>query len=141
VRIAQGAIMAELLRSARIDRMVEQVALDRAAAYSPVQFLEDLRRGIWSELNSPGTAIDIYRRNVQRSYLDAIDDRLNGTVRPSAEARALLGGELRALDRQLQTVLPRVTDEASRRHLQDARIQIERILDPGSTGRPAGGVQ
>jgi hypothetical protein len=140
-RTAQLAIMAELLQNRRLDRMAEQAALGGAGAYTPVQFLGDLRKGVWSELDTPAVAIDIYRRNVHRSYLDTIDERLNGTVRLSAEVRALLGGELRALDRQLETALPRVTDEASRRHLQDARIQIGRILDPGSTGPRAGSVR
>jgi len=141
VRAAQHAIMAELIQIRRIDRMVEQVALDGPISYAPVQFLGDLRKGVWSELDEPGTAIDIYRRNVQRSYLNVVDDRLNGTVKPSDEVRSLLGGELRALDRQLQTALPGVTDEASRRHVQDSRDQIARILDPPSMRRAGGGTQ
>jgi uncharacterized protein DUF4953 len=130
VRTAQDSIMATLLQNARLDRMVEQGALDGPVAYPPVRFLGDLRTGVWSELTTPATTIDIYRRNVQRSYLDTIDDRLNGTVEPSAEVRSLLGGELRALDRQLETALPGVTDEASRRHLLDSRGQIARMIDP-----------
>lgn len=135
VRTAQNSIMAALLQNARLDRMVEQVALDGPVAYDPMKFLGALRKGVWSELGRPGTAIDIYRRNVQRSYLATIDDRLNGTAEPSAEVRSLLGGELRALDRQLQTTLPGVTDEASRRHLQDSRSQIARIMEPRANPR------
>jgi hypothetical protein len=140
-RTAQLAVMAELVQNRRLDRMAEQAALDGPNAYAPVQFLDDLRKGLWSELGTPTATVDIYRRNVQRSYLETIDDRLNGAVEPSAEARSLLRGELRALSQEIEAALSRGTDEATRRHLQDARIQIERILDPGSTGRPAGGVR
>jgi len=44
--------------------------------------------------------------------------------------RALLRGELRALDGAIQKALPLVTDEVSRRHLVDARDQIAQTLDP-----------
>jgi hypothetical protein len=130
VRTAQNSILSGLLQSARLDRMVEQSALDTAIAYTPIQFLSDLRQGVWAELAKPGTAIGIYRRNLHRSYLDTIDTRLNGNVAPSDEVRALLRGELRALDAQIQKALPAVTDEVSRRHLQDARDQVATILDP-----------
>ena len=44
--------------------------------------------------------------------------------------RALLRGELRALDADIRKALPLVTDEVSRRHLLDARDQIAQTLDP-----------
>ena len=130
IRTAQNAIMNNLLQAARLDRMVEQAALDGAAAYTPVQFLTELRKGVWAELAKPGTVIDIYRRNLHRSYLGTVDDRLNGTTEPSDELRALLRGELRALDVELQSALAGATDVATRRHIQDSRDQITTILDP-----------
>jgi hypothetical protein len=130
VRTAQNSIMGNLLQAARIDRMVEQAALDGPTAYQPVQFLAELRKGVWAELAKPGTTIDIYRRNLQRSFLGTIDDRLNGNTEPSDEVRALLRGELRALDVEIQAGMAGTTDTATRRHLQDARDQIAMILDP-----------
>jgi uncharacterized protein DUF4953/uncharacterized protein DUF5117/uncharacterized protein DUF5118 len=130
VRTAQNSIMNSLLQAARIDRMVEQAALDGAIAYPPVQFLTELRKGVWAELAKPGAAIDIYRRNLQRAYLGTIDDRLNGNTEPSDEVRALLRGELRALDVELQGATAGTTDVSTKRHLQDSRDQIAAILDP-----------
>ena len=82
VRNAQNSVMNSLLQTERIERLVEQAALDGSAAYRPVQFLADLRRGIWSELATPARPIDPYRRNTQRVYLDTIDNRLNGNAPP-----------------------------------------------------------
>ena len=142
VRTAQNSILNGLLQAARLDRMVEQGALDGAVAYPPIQFLTDLRNGVWAELAKPATPITVYRRNLHRSYLDAVDDRLNGTTAPSDEVRALLRGELRALDAQIRRTLPAVTDEVSKRHLMDARDQITMSLDPRAmrtrTPPPAG---
>ena len=145
IRTAQNGMMNGLLQSARLDRMVEQAALDGAAAYSPIEFLTELRKGVWSELANPAQPIIIYRRNLQRSYLDTIDTRLNGTTAPSDEVRALLKGELRALDGELTTAISRVTDDLTKRHLQDCKDQIAIILDPramrdrGGAAAAAGG--
>jgi hypothetical protein len=129
VRTAQTSLLNSLLQASRLDRLVEQSAIN-ANAYSPLQLLSDLRAGLWSELKTPAQPTDIYRRNVQRAYLDTIDNRLNGGAPPSDEIRALLKGELRALDQQIAAALPSVTDVASRRHLQDARDTIAATLDP-----------
>jgi hypothetical protein len=129
VRTAQNSLMNSLLQNSRLDRMVEQAALD-PAAYSPLQFLTDLRAGIWRELATPARPIDLYRRNVQRVYLDTIDNRLNGGAVPSDEVRALLRGELRAVDQQVARALPAAADAMTRRHLQDVRETIANTLDP-----------
>jgi hypothetical protein len=130
VRTAQNSVMNSLLQSARIERLIEQAATDGSAAYAPVQFLADVRAGIWSELKNPSSAIDAYRRNTQRIYLDTIDNRLNGNVEPSAEVRALLKGELRTLRGQLVAAIPATNDRATRLHLEDSRDAIDEILDP-----------
>jgi hypothetical protein len=69
VRTAQTAILTSLLQNQRIDRMTEQSTLDPTVAYTPLQFLTDVRNGIWAELAKPGASIDLYRRNLQRAYL------------------------------------------------------------------------
>jgi hypothetical protein len=144
VRTAQNAVMNALFQTARIERLLEQSALDGPAAYAPLQFLTDVRRGIWSELATPARPIDPFRRNTQRVYLDTIDNRLNGGAAPDPAVRALLRGELRALRAQLVAAIPSVTDRASRLHLEDARDDIDEILDPRAmrtrpTGGPGGG--
>src|SRR4029453_10376753 len=77
VRTAQTAILNSLLLNQRIDRMTEQSTLDPTVAYAPLQFLTDVRNGIWSELGKPGASIDLYRRNLQRAYLLNLDQKLN----------------------------------------------------------------
>jgi hypothetical protein len=131
VRTAQNSVLNNLLQSAKLDRMTEQVALDGSAAYSPVEFLGELRSGIWAEVPKGGN-IDIYRRNLQRSYLALIDSRLNGATAPSAEVRSLLKGELRQVGEMVDGALRGggARDEATMRHLRDVIDEIATILDP-----------
>jgi hypothetical protein len=137
----QSGLMGQLLQAARLDRMAEQVALDGpAVAYSPLEFLTDLRKGVWSELDKPGTAINVYRRNLQRAYLDNMDSRLNG-ANGSPEVRALVRGELKVLDAQLKAAQPAATDTLTKLHLQDCRDEIATMLDRlvPRDASPAGG--
>jgi hypothetical protein len=138
VRTMQSGLMGQLLQAGRLDRMSEQAALDGPAAYSPLQFLTDLRAGVWSELSKPAPVINVYRRNLQRSYLDNMDARLDAAG-GSNEVRSLVRGEVRALNAQLQATLPTVTDELTRRHILDCQDEIKTMLDPLVQRDSAGG--
>ena len=137
VRNAQNAVMNSLLQNARLERLIEQAALDGTAAYAPLQFLTDLRRGVWNGLATPARPLDPFRRNVQTVYLDTFDNRLNAGAALDPAVRALLRGELRALRAQIVAVLRSTPDRASRLHLEDARDRIDEILDPRAM-RPRG---
>ena len=137
VRTAQNsASWAQLLQAARLDRMAEQVALDgERSAYPPLQFLTDLRAGVWSELAKPGTPIDIYRRNLQRAYLDNMDARLNGAGRRATKcARSSAASCTRSTSR-FRRRCRGATDEVTRRHLQDAAIRSPRRSIRGRCAR------
>ena len=130
VNLAQERVLNSLLNNARFDRLVEQEAIDGAAAYRPADFMSDLRRGIWSELEGGPVRIDVYRRNLQNSYIDLLSNKLN--VRPAVtdDYRALIKAELRDLSAAINVAMPRATDRQTRAHLADARDQIAKALDP-----------
>ena len=130
VNAAQERVLNSLLNNARFDRLIEQEAIDGMAAYRPADFMSDLRRGIWSELEAGPVRIDVYRRNLQNSYIDVLSNKLN--VRPSVtdDYRALIKQELRDLSAALAAAAPRATDRQTRAHLADARDQIAKALDP-----------
>ena len=138
IRNAQSSVMNSLLQPARLTRLVEQGTVDGANVYTAQQLFTDVRRGIWSELATPARPIDQFRRNVQRIHIDALDARLNGAT-PPPEIRALLRGELRTLRAEIVRALPAATDRMSRLHLEDARDQIDEVLDPRAMRDSAGG--
>ena len=92
--------------------------------------MQDVRRGIWSELESGPVRVDVYRRHLQNSYIDLLSAKLN--VRPSVtdDYRALIKAELRDLSSAIGTAMPRAVDRQTRAHLADARDQIAKALDP-----------
>jgi len=136
VRASQGAILDALLDEARFTRLAEQRVLD-SSSYSPTRFLEDLRRGVWSELFEAGVRTDVFRRNLQRVYLDLIEEKLDASGAVWNDMRAFLRAQLRTLDGEVQAAMNRAGDADTRYHLEDVRDEIARILDPRRA--PGGG--
>lgn len=130
VRSAQQRVLTSLLAPPRIGRLIEQEAIDGAAAYAPADFLADLRKGVFSELAARQVKIDAFRRNTQRLFIDTLGDRLNSRAIAGDDARALIRAELRALGGEIDATLPRVADRVTRAHLADLRDQIDKTLDP-----------
>ena len=130
VNAAQERVLNSLLNNLRFNRLIEQEAIDGVAAYKPADFMLDVRRGIWTELEGGPVKIDVYRRNLQNSYIDLLSAKLN--VRPSVtdDYRALIKAELRDLNNAIGAAMPRATDRQTRAHLADARDQIAKALDP-----------
>jgi hypothetical protein len=167
---AQQSVLNNLLNSARFARLIEQEALDGSAAYSPVEFLATVRKGIWKELDGPAVKIDAYRRSLQRSYLTTIDGKLNPppavTATPvfppsdggppmlrvtgSGDEKPLYRAELRALSAAITAALAKTTDHETKAHLEASKDEIAKILDPkflppapaaATTGGGRGGVR
>ena len=154
IRNAQDSVLNNLMSSSRFARLVEQEAFDGPGSYAPADFLVDVRRGVWKELAAPHVKIDAYRRNLQRAYLDLVNNKVNGaaTTLPaglpagfptalfasSGDERPLYRAQLRELNAEISAALARATDRQTRAHLEGARDQIAKILDPkfavGSSG-------
>ncbi len=142
VRNAQRSVLNNELSPARLARLVEQESVDQKG-YAPTEFLADVRNGVFAELS--GTApvkINAYRRNLQRSYLEVVNNRLNApaTAAPSIpgytpppttqDVRPFFRGELKSLSTAVTAALARATDRETRLHLEDVKDQIAKILDP-----------
>ena len=136
IRTSQLRVLTTLVSAPRLARLVEQEALDGATAYRPSEFLADVRRGIWHELDAEMVRIDPYRRNLQRAYLDLMGDKVNGR-QATDEGRPLSRGELRALAQSVRVAITKAADRETRFHLEDVRDQIAKILDPKFAPPPA----
>jgi hypothetical protein len=130
IKASQIRVLNSLMNGARFNRLVEQEAMDGAAAYKPAEFLEDVRTGIWRELEAPSVRIDAYRRNLQRAYLDLLAEKLNGRAPVTDEQRPFIRGELRSLNQMIARAMSHATERATRLHLEDSRDQIAKALDP-----------
>ena len=148
IREYQTRTLDNLLDFGRMARMIENETINGRNAYSLLNMMDDLRQGIWSELNT-GKSIDLYRRNLQRAYIDRMAylmtkdqpeipsryrryiSRTNVDVNES-DIRAITRAELNTLQRRIRSGLNRTGDTMTRIHLRDALERIDAILNPKS---------
>jgi hypothetical protein len=131
IEAGQRRVLNSLLSTARVNRLVEQETLDGDAAYKAIDFLADVRKGVWSEVYGDGPAlVDAYRRNLQRAYVQTLAERVNGAAAAADDARAFFRGELKTLDADLKAALAKTGDRATKLHIEDIQTQIARALDP-----------
>ena len=92
--------------------------------------------------------IDAYRRNLQNTYLDIVNVKLNGTTQAataggrggggrggatgavSEDEKPFYRAELRALNASVTAAIAKANDHDTKAHLEAAKDQIARILDP-----------
>lgn len=140
VRTAQVRVLENLLSTARLVRLSEHAALDGPTSWAPTAFLADLRKGLWSEAyGAAAPKVDAFRRNLQRAHIELMAERVSGRTATADDVRAFFRGELRTLDADLRLARARTLDRETLFHLDDARAQIAKALDPaaGATAAPA----
>ncbi|WP_109302700.1 zinc-dependent metalloprotease [Aquimarina sp. AU474] len=146
IRNFQSRTLNRLLEHGRMARLIENEALNSNEAYTLLNMMTQLRSGLWSELQS-GKAIDVYRRNLQRAYVDRMEFLMikeqpkvpenirRFVVRTNVNAsqsdiRAVVRAELNALRRDTRNAIGRSRDQMTRYHLQDIVERVTSILEP-----------
>lgn len=147
---AQAGVLNTLWNDRRLERMVENEALavNRRETYSLGEMLADVRSGIWSELSAGSVTIDAFRRELQRSYLAQARGKiipvpaalppgfppeflaLLAGARATSDIQAAFRADLKALEGSIRQALGRASDRATRAHLEDGLVQIDRTLNP-----------
>lgn len=128
-----------LLSFERIGRLIDGEMLS-PTNYKPLDFLRDMRKGIWKE-TSTNTITSIYRRNLQRAYIERMGFLMTEEIktdRPTKEyyninqsdVRPLVRGELNSLQLVLNVVKGTAADLETKYHYQDCIKRIDKILNP-----------
>ncbi len=129
VRARQVGALNQLLNVSRMKRLVEQEAFHGSDAYSLGEMLDELREGVWSELDSSRDT-DAYRRNLQRGYLERMRTLMADSTAQETDVAPFVRGQLQTLSGELATAAGRVSHRATRLHYLDAVTRIEAILEP-----------
>ena len=142
----QDNVLASLLSNGRLQRMIGSNNRD-PQAYRIDEYLDDLRKAIWTEL--PGhQAIDNYRRNLQKSFVERLGNIVSPAASPISSGGGIIitigpitdpkktdiisvaKGTLRTLRAEISSALPGYSDKMSRYHLQDVLERIDKVLNP-----------
>jgi hypothetical protein len=143
VRSVQVRTLNEIFDFGRMARMIENEALNGSSSYSVIELCTDMRNGVFTELKS-GSTIDVYRRNLQRAYIERLQ-YLMEKEQPSVPAeyadyigitkvnvsqsdiRAIARAELKKIKAMAASAKP--SDSMSQYHLEDLVARIDEILE------------
>ncbi|MDT0293989.1 zinc-dependent metalloprotease [Mesonia ostreae] len=145
LRTYQERTLNNILDFGRMARLIENETINEDA-YGLLDMMTALRTGVFQEL-SQGNNIDIYRRNLQRAYVDRMGYIMTGKQNSipakyrnwvnhsninveQSDIRPVVRAELNNLKRDIQRAIGRTSDKMSRYHLQDLLERIDIILDP-----------
>jgi hypothetical protein len=146
IRGLQVGVVNRILDFSRLQRMIESEAKWGAQAYSLGELFTDIHTSVWSELAGP-TPIDVYRRNLQRGYIERLEYLMTQEPPPiparlrafmertdvnvaQSDIRPYARGELTKLSHEIGIALNKIKDETTRLHLIDIQERIEKILNP-----------
>ena len=113
-----------LLDVQRLDRL-GQFAQNDPSNYKPEEYLSDLTGMIFSELYK-GKATDSYRRYLQRRFVSAAIDAMNGRGAENSDGRTLILGTLTEI--QKKAAKAKSSDTATQAHWQSIAKTIEKAL-------------
>lgn len=147
INAIQDNVMGSLLSSTRLGRMAAEWNRDNTNAYRMDEFVDDLKKAVWSELVTKKPT-DAYRRFVQKSFVERLINIINPanassstgisiviTFGPVVDSKktdliSVAKGTLRSLLAEIKAAIPATADKLTRYHLQDVADRIDRTLNP-----------
>lgn len=134
VQRLQSRSLNNLLDEDRLQRMVENEQVRPQEAYTAVELMDDLRKGIFKELYN-SNEVDAFRRNLQRSYVDAATAYVQKLKQEDRDAVtqtdviAIMRGEMESLRADINRRKNRTNDQLTRYHWNDLLARINTGLD------------
>ncbi len=140
----QDAALNRLLSTRTLNKLVDAEATLGNNAYQVTELLADLKKGIWSELATAKTT-DIYRRNLQKSYVNILINLLTpqttispipglvltaGGLGDKSDAKSIIRAHMVSLRAELASAGARAADPLTKYHLQDLADRINKALNP-----------
>jgi hypothetical protein len=126
---AQNAVLRNLISGQRIERLAEIEQTSTNATYSPAKLFSDLRAGLFRELSSNPADIDLYRRNLQRSYIDMLAANLKNPA-ANSDLPAYSRAELEAIRTLIRKAGASRAKPVVQAHFKDLTARITQALDP-----------
>ena len=144
VQSVQTSILKSLLDKNRLYRITTSQTRFGASSYALNDMMDDLRKGLFSDVNKG----DIYRRNLQKTFVSQLDELLNPSSSSAASASAIIRlgapsadventdvvseakAQLKKLAASLQAAKATATEATAVNHINDLQDRIKQALDP-----------
>jgi hypothetical protein len=130
ISTSQEMVLNSLLSTETLTRITESEAMYGEASYRMLDYLNDLDDAMWTELRNNDN-IDIYRRNLQRLYIDKLIE-LRSPAKQNREFRdvaPILRGKLMDIRDRIKRSIPKVKDTMTLYHLRYIGEKLDGIIN------------
>jgi hypothetical protein len=115
-----------LLNPQTLTRMAVTEAMYPEKAYQLHQYFADIDRMFWTELKNAST-IDVYRRNLQRSYIDKLVELAGKPGKDYRDVGPILKARLNETYSAISKALPKVKDPMTVYHLKYIQERLSSV--------------
>lgn len=141
----QDNVLNRLFGASTLNKLINAETAIGDNAYKMTDLFRDMKKGIWSELSTKKT-IDVYRRNLQKSYVNVLSNLLNpapvtvaiggpfslasSVNTDKSDIKSLVRAHLTSLRAEVNAAAAAITDPMSKYHLQDVAKRMDKALNP-----------
>ena len=128
IRGLQDRSLAQLMNPDRLNRMIENSAINGQNAYSINEMFDELIASIFSEAKSR-SAVSLYRRNLQRTFIEGLERTLEmeSNKYEHSDMKAIARAKLKSLKRMLSSAGG--ADDMTKFHFDDLVERINEIFE------------
>jgi hypothetical protein len=145
ILLVQETALNKMMSASTMNKLLNAETALGKNTYTMLEMLGDLKNSVFTELNTK-KPIDIYRRNLQKSYIERLGGLINptplsgftisfGNVSPTLDLKksdmlSYLKGHARELKSSIDATAASATDKATKYHLLDLSDRLKKILNP-----------
>jgi hypothetical protein len=124
---SQDMVFQHLLSAKTLSKIAVNEAMYGEKAYSLIEFFNDLDAAMWTELKTY-SPVDIYRRNLQRSYVDRIIELSKKSGKDYRDVAPLMSMKIAEIKATVKKALNKTKDPVTQYHLRFIHEKLEENL-------------
>ncbi|MFT6336626.1 MAG: hypothetical protein ACI86M_002325 [Saprospiraceae bacterium] len=128
IRGLQDRTLAQLMNPDRLNRMIENSAINDSTAYSINEMFDELINSIFAEVKSED-GVSLYRRNLQRTFIEGLERTLEmeSNKYEHSDMKAIARAKLKSLKRMLASAAG--ADDMTKFHFDDLAERIDEVFE------------
>lgn len=125
---SQDKVLDYLLSTNTVSRLAVNEAMYGARAYRLIDYFNDIDGAMWTELHD-GKPIDLYRRNLQRTYVEELISLSNKSGRDYRDAGPIAKHKLIEIQAMIKKRKRKIDDPMSLYHLQFLENRLQEVTE------------
>ncbi|MEX2231849.1 MAG: zinc-dependent metalloprotease [Cyclobacteriaceae bacterium] len=125
---SQDWVLNYLLSTSTVSKLAVSEAMYGDKAYRLIDYFNDIDRTMWTELKNEKT-IDLYRRNLQRAYVEALISLSNKSGKDYRDAGPIVKNKLVEIHAAIKKGTKKINDPMSQYHLKFLENRLSEVIE------------